>query len=244
VIDRRVISIDPTSSDGQTLADILGVPGKSRSSTDSVALLNDFAAKLGAQLGAAASSSATPTAPTPTTSTILPTPNPATPTTPASLHSEPKLVTQLRSGGYLDFQPSGGGTGNDPVLTRSGYRIIVLGATSPPAPTATGPSLNQTLMQPLLDAMVAKGPIALVAASAADPSVGNDVDGNPENVREYFIGGVRSDKSLAGRLSTIDDIERSYGQYALVLALQDVAEGTYGNYGVGAGATAVAPSRS
>lgn len=240
VIDKRVLGIDPTSSDGQTLANILGVASKGKPRTDPTALLNELAAKLGAALGATATG--TSTAAPPSTSTILPTPTTAASPTQASLQAEPKLVTQLRSTGFLDFQPAQGGSGNDPVLTRSGYRIIVLGATTSPAPTANGPTLNQTLVHPLLNAMVATGPVALVAASAADPSVGNDVDDNTENVREYFIGGVRSDKSLAGRLSTVDDIERSYGQYALVLAVEDAAQGTYGNYGVGAGASAVAPS--
>ena len=61
--------------------------------------------------------------------------------------------------------------------------------------------------------------------------------------RAVFLHAFRSDPSVAGRLSTIDNIEDFRGRMAAVLALLGLRSGRVGNYGVGAGADRLLPEQ-
>lgn len=55
---------------------------------------------------------------------------------------------------------------------------------------------------------------------------------------------IRSDRGLAGALSTVDDVDRPVGQVASVYALAQEAAGRSGQYGTGSGADAPFPPLS
>ena len=50
------------------------------------------------------------------------------------------------------------------------------------------------------------------------------------------VGVARADPQVAGRLSTIDDVQSGTGRVAAVLALHEQVDGRAGSYGTGAGA--------
>ena len=50
------------------------------------------------------------------------------------------------------------------------------------------------------------------------------------------VGVARADPQVAGRLSTVDDVQSGSGRVAAVLALQEQLDGRAGSYGTGPGA--------
>ena len=59
--------------------------------------------------------------------------------------------------------------------------------------------------------------------------------------RAVFLHGIRADATLAGHMSTVDNLEDFRGRMATVLALLGLRFGRTGNYGVGAGADRLLP---
>jgi hypothetical protein len=55
------------------------------------------------------------------------------------------------------------------------------------------------------------------------------------------IGAIRSDRSVAAAVSTVDDLQLAMSQSAIVFALLEQMNGKSGHYGTGIGATAVLP---
>ena len=51
------------------------------------------------------------------------------------------------------------------------------------------------------------------------------------------VGVARADPQVAGRLSTVDDVQSGSGRVATVLALHEQLDGRAGSYGSGTGAT-------
>lgn len=176
-----------------------------------------------------------------TTVTTLPKPDtlPGAVTTttvaPVGTPTEPPLLTALRDAGFLGFEPPDGGSGSDPVLTAAGggYRYLVVSGPTPELP-------NEDFLLPLLRALGADGPVPVVVASAA---TGDQI----AEGRLDFLSELRDDKSLDGRISTVDDLDQYPGLLAVVYGLAEVgpgADGRHGHYGVGKGATALVPSVS
>jgi hypothetical protein len=60
--------------------------------------------------------------------------------------------------------------------------------------------------------------------------------------RSTFVGPLRAGEVTKGRLSTVDDLDLAAGRAALVLALEDLATGQVGHYGVGPGAGRLLPA--
>jgi hypothetical protein len=58
-----------------------------------------------------------------------------------------------------------------------------------------------------------------------------------------FASMLRADSDVRQRVSTVDDVSEGYGQIALVLALEDVAGGVVGHYGVTGDQLLPAPNR-
>lgn len=141
---------------------------------------------------------------------------------------EPELVTGLRAAGFLDFEPAPGSGADTPLLPAQGARYVVVSDGKVAVP-------NQNLLVPLLKGMTADGVAPVVAVEGTnDPSAGA-VD------RVQFVGTLRGDKQMSSRLSTVDDAEAFAGWAATVLAIEDLARGQVGHYGIGQGATRLLP---
>lgn len=149
------------------------------------------------------------------------------PVTTTTAPPEPDLLlSELVAAGFLDFEPGADGP-EEPVLPVGDARLLAVsgsGAVVPP----------EALLVPLLVELTETGPAPVVAASAA---VGDDA----EDERDDLVGPLR-DGEVGERLSTVDDLETFGGWAAAVLALEDVADGRFGHYGVGDGADRLLPA--
>ena len=67
---------------------------------------------------------------------------------------------------------------------------------------------------------------------------GQDTDGG----RGVFVGLVRRDATVNGKVSTVDNLESPMGQAAVVLALEELGESRVGHFGVGPGAQRLLPA--
>ena len=74
-------------------------------------------------------------------------------------------------------------------------------------------------------------------ASSGVVAVGSTVSTEPIGL----IGTLRADRSVAGKVSSVDDIALAMGRIATVFALRQQMVGQAGQYGTGVGATAVLP---
>ncbi|MCU1351737.1 MAG: hypothetical protein JWM05_946 [Acidimicrobiales bacterium] len=187
-------------------------------------------------------SGATTTAPAPTTAVPVPTttaPGPTTARTPRSTTSttrprsatptaEPAVITALRNLGFVKYQPPDGGSADDPILTTTGYRFVIVSGTDVVLP-------DSQLILPTLRAMTESGgtlPVVVASADTAD---------DPEEVRTAVVGPIREDAALTSAVSTVDDLETFSGLLATVLAVQNLDSDVHGHYGEGTKATALLP---
>ena len=143
-------------------------------------------------------------------------------------HAQPALLTALRDGGWVAYQPPDGGTGDDLLLTTGGYRYVMVSGPDPAVP-------DSDFLLPTLQAMAAAGPTPVVVASAA-------VGANPERTRTAVVGPIRSDERLKKNVSTVDDLEQFGGLAAVVLAVGNLDNDVHGHYGFGDGATPLPPA--
>jgi hypothetical protein len=80
-----------------------------------------------------------------------------------------------------------------------------------------------------------------VARAAVDQGVGLVAaeifpDDTQDATRGATLAAIRDNDVLTDRVSTVDDLERTEGSVAAVLALADLGRGVVGDYGVGDGA--------
>lgn len=142
------------------------------------------------------------------------------------------VIPALRSAGFLAYDaPAGSPTDVFPVLDPR-TRIIAVSGPKAPVP-------DPQLMLPLVRALVA--PVADRAIAPVLAVTGRPPDPPSEDT---FIQPLRDDESLAGRLSTVDDIDDFSGRLAAVFALVDLGEGRSGNYGIGPSAERLLPTDS
>lgn len=142
--------------------------------------------------------------------------------------SESNPLPALADAGFVVFDaPPNSATALAPALTSlpaTGLRtVLVSGAGADVA--------DDELAVPLAHAL-AQSSARLVAAEA-----GQDTPGG----RAVFVGLLRKDTSVGPLISTVDDLESSGGQAAVVLALADLAAPRTGHYGVGPGAERLLP---
>jgi hypothetical protein len=150
------------------------------------------------------------------------------------LITEPGSVAAMVSAGFLAYEPvaeaageaaggaTSGGLGVVPVV---GTRFVVV--------SGAGAEVGDDLLaQPLAQALVTGGGQA-VAAEA-----GQDTDGG----RGVFVGLLRRDATVNGKVSTVDNLESPMGQAAVVLALDELGESRVGHFGVGPGAQRLLPA--
>ena len=67
------------------------------------------------------------------------------------------------------------------------------------------------------------------------------IDSDNDTGRGALVGNLRSDETLAARVSTVDDLDHPSGRVVALLALADLGRTIVGHYGFGEGATAAAP---
>lgn len=87
---------------------------------------------------------------------------------------------------------------------------------------------NDQIAVPLVRLIAAQPTKRLVVVES-----GRESDGKNPAERAVFVGPLRNDGSLNGKLSTVDNLETSSGRVASVIALQQLATGQTGNYGYG-----------
>jgi Copper transport outer membrane protein, MctB len=123
--------------------------------------------------------------------------------------------------------------GVDPVtLALPGTRFVVVSDASAAVP-------NDQLALPLIDDLAAGLAHRVVAVEA-----GHDATAKQGAVRAALVGPVRRDTDLAGKVSTVDNLEDPFGKVAVVYALADLSDSPpkVGHYGVGPGAGRYLPS--
>jgi copper transport outer membrane protein MctB len=109
------------------------------------------------------------------------------------------------------------------TLPADGVRYVVVSD-----PKAAAP--NNELAQPLVEELVRRAPLRVLAAEA-----GHDAPGQ----RAVFVGPLRSANN--NQLSTVDDLDQFAGRVAAVLALVQLGQGQAGDFGVGPGASRLLP---
>jgi Copper transport outer membrane protein, MctB len=95
-----------------------------------------------------------------------------------------------------------------------------------------GPSAGlspERFMVPLVSDLASDG----ATVAAAEPT---NADGS-----DPFVGLLRGDGAVSGRIATQDNVDQLPGQVGIVIALEDLARGVAGHYGTQDGASAVVP---
>jgi len=141
-----------------------------------------------------------------------------------------KTIPNLRQAGFIDYSPAPGGKSDAlPQLAR-GTRLV---AVSGPKAQVPDRQLMLPLVRALVVARVDRDVVGLLAVSGQPPKDKKD---------DTFIGPIRQDETLRGRLSTVDDIDDFSGRLATVLALVDLGFGRVGDFGRGVGAQHLLPA--
>lgn len=170
-----------------------------------------------------------------TTTTVVDDADDATTTTTTvpDASGQPDVLAFLLEEGFIRFRAVDGVTpppqdsddADGPAP--QGHRFVVVGDPEPH-------DIDTSFIFPLVATMARRGPVAqVVATGPAD--VLDDSDG------DTFLGALLQRDGVDGKLSTDDDLGSYSGYLALVYALVDAADGGFGNYGIGATATAVLP---
>jgi hypothetical protein len=134
------------------------------------------------------------------------------------------LVTALVEGGFLEFQPGSLDALPLAELPRAGSMFVVLSGDAADVSPAE-------LAQPLVTRL-ATSDLRLLAVQPlrppADPPEGGEDGPAPE-----FVVALRGDGAVAGRISTVDNVDDYRGRVAAVLALAELQSGRRGHYGFG-----------
>ncbi|MEA2828944.1 MAG: hypothetical protein QOG43_3383 [Actinomycetota bacterium] len=153
----------------------------------------------------------------------------------ARLITEPASLAALVSAGFLAYEPPPSIDGGDPTSTTPspGLGTVPVGGTRFVVVSGAGAEVGDDILaSPLAQALATSGGRA-VAAEA-----GQDTDGG----RGVFVGLLRSDATVNGKVSTVDNLESPMGQAAVVLALEELGSARVGHFGVGPGAQRLLPA--
>ena len=145
--------------------------------------------------------------------------------------TRPELIPDLVAADFLEI--TGEGEAPPPVIADSGARFLVISSRESDIP-------NPSVAVPLVAAM---GELSLPVV-AADISRG-DRDPRPDReVREDivpFVGPLREEEQIRGRVSTVDHAAGFRGRTAVVLAVAELSDAQVGQYGTGPGAERLLP---
>jgi hypothetical protein len=140
-------------------------------------------------------------------------------------------IAALRSAGFVDYEPPDGEPDDITTLAAPGTRVVVVGGEQASVP-------DDLLARPFTVEMVngsdAPPRVLTVAVEGEIPEDGVD------RVAP-FVEPLRSDEAVAGRVSTVDNIDEFAGRLATLLAVQDLTDLRFGHYGQGPGATRLLP---
>ena len=141
----------------------------------------------------------------------------------------PSVFAALRSAGFLDFDAPDGAASDDLVLAERTRVVLVSGA--------GGEVPVDLVALPLAGLLVEEraGVPAFGVLAAEDRS-------RTEEPLVEFVVTLRTDRQLADRLSTVDNIGDFAGRLAAVLALVDLDDGRLGHYGTGPSAQRLLPA--
>jgi len=139
------------------------------------------------------------------------------------------LLRALRDAAFLDVDAP---VGDDIALAgiTSETRFVVISSGQAEVP-------NQQLALPLVSQLAAAARGRVLAAEPGRDPQGRDQPGQ----RAVFVGPLRDDASVAGLLSTVDNLEDFRGRFAVVYGLRDLGRGKAGHFGVGPKVTGLAP---
>ena len=129
--------------------------------------------------------------------------------------------------GFVRLEGLTGGRDGIATLAVAGARFAIVSDGGAAAP-------NAELAQPLIEELAQGGVPRVLAAEA-----GRGASGDRAAERAVFVGPVRARNGA--NVSTVDDTEEYVGRVAAVLALQGMATGKIGHYGVGEGASRLLP---
>ena len=135
------------------------------------------------------------------------------------------LVAALVARGFLQFQPGPIEAVPLPELPRQGSTFVIVsgdGADVEPA------ALAQPLVTDLSDA-----DLRILAVQPVRPTADPPEEGEDEPAPE-FVAALRADDGVAGRISTVDNVDDYRGRTAAVLALAELQSGRRGHYGFAA----------
>jgi hypothetical protein len=160
---------------------------------------------------------------------LAPAPPPPAATTTTSAPVAPggsEVLGRLRDAGFLRFDPPEGVDADVTSVPAPGMRVALV--------SAADVELANTAVAAPLAALLADQPgVSLVAADATPVT-----EGGPA-----FAALIRADGELRRRVASVDDVSEGYGQVALVLALEDLAGGVVGHYGIAGDQLLPAPNR-
>jgi hypothetical protein len=150
--------------------------------------------------------------------------------------SEPPVVASLVQSGFIDYEAMPGAGDPRVLLPGSGARFVVLSGIAPTAGAAA-------FAVGLAEELASEDTVSTVAGQGLTqlPDA-KDGPATEDARRSTFIGPLRAGEVTKTRVSTVDDLDLAAGRAALVLALEDLATGRVGHYGVGPGAGRLLPA--
>lgn len=134
------------------------------------------------------------------------------------------VLPKLQAAAFAEFRVAPGGPGLAEVPTADSTVVVVSG------PGADVP--DSVLALPLVRAMAGTGR-GFIAAQPGAPAEGGSL--------LSYVGQIRDDRDLAARLTTVDSLDDFRGLVAAVIAVDVVATGGRGHFGLGRGAERVVP---
>lgn len=142
------------------------------------------------------------------------------------------LLLALRDAAFVDFEEPAGGPVDLATVPVAGTRFVVVAGPG-------GEMADGDLALPLAQQLSREARARVVAVES-----GREGNGDTPGSRAVFVGPLRADESLAGLLSSVDNLEDFRGRFAVVYALRDLANGKVGHFGVGPGVSGLVPESS
>lgn len=141
------------------------------------------------------------------------------------------LLASLRDAAFVDFEPDP--TSPDAValeaVPRPGSVVVIVASEDAQVPPTE-------LGVPLTARLVERG----LPVLAAQPLPAGERAGEREDTTPY-VAAVRAEDDVAGRLSTVDNVDDYRGRVAAVFAVADLKRGRTGHYGLTPGAQRLVP---
>ena len=145
--------------------------------------------------------------------------------------ARPDLISDLVAADFLEVTGEPGAA--PPAIAEIGARFLVLSSQDVDIP-------NETVAVPLVAAM-AELSLPVVAADISRADDDPPPEGEEERDPAPFVGPLREEEQIRGRVSTVDHAAGFRGRTAVVLALAELSDAQVGQYGTGRGAERFLP---